>query len=166
MPTGMTGPPPAGTAVPAGGGEADFMPSAIGTTLDQAAISAQVRRQNRCGYAPANTLVALLPVPCLQKGALKYLSSVKPLRSPRKFSDGGGLYLLVAPIGGWYWRYNYRFNGKQKMLALGIYPYVSLAKARARHQAARHQLAGGIDPSTTKRELRSRPAGIASDAAG
>lgn len=79
------------------------------------------------------------------------IRGIKPMRSPRKFSDGGGLYLLVAPIGGRYWRYNYRFSGKQKTLALGIYPDVSLARARARHQAARRQLADGIDPSTYKR---------------
>ncbi len=88
------------------------------------------------------------------------IRSIKLLRSPRKFSDGGALYLLVAPIGGRYWRYNYRFNGKQKTLALGIYPDVSLAKARARHQAARRQFADGIDPTTCKRALRTRPAGI------
>ena len=94
------------------------------------------------------------------------IRSIKPLRSPRKFSDGGGLYLLVAPIGGRYWRYNYRYNGKQKTLALGIYPDVPLDKARVRHQAARRLLNAGIDPSTYKRVLRSRPAGIDSDAAG
>ena len=44
----------------------------------------------------------------------------KPLRQPRKLFDGGGLYLLVVPKGGRYWRYNYRFNGKQKTLALGV----------------------------------------------
>jgi len=81
------------------------------------------------------------------------IRSIKPLRSPRKFSDGGGLYLLVAPIGGRYWRYNYRFNGRQKTLALGIYPDVSLAKARVRHQDARRQLADGIDPVSPSRKL-------------
>jgi len=82
------------------------------------------------------------------------IQSIKPLRSPRKFSDGGGLYLLVAPIGGRYWRYNYRFNGMQKTLALGIYPDVPLGKARARHREARRLLDAGIDPAAMKRELR------------
>ena len=82
---------------------------------------------------------------------------VKPLRRPRKISDGGGLYLLVAPNGGQYWRYNYRFNGKQKTLALGIYPDVPLNKARARHQAARFLLASGVDPSLQRRALWRRP---------
>lgn len=75
------------------------------------------------------------------------LRNVKPLRYARKIFDAGGLYLLVAPKGGRYWRYNYRFDGKQKTLALGVYPDVSLAKARARHQEARRKLADGIDPS-------------------
>jgi hypothetical protein len=57
------------------------------------------------------------------------LRSVKALRRPRKLSDGSGLYLLIAPNGGRYWRYSYRFNGKQKTVALGIYPDGSLAKA-------------------------------------
>jgi len=81
-------------------------------------------------------------------------SQVRKLRSvryPRKFFDGGGLYLLVAPNGGRYWRYNYRFNGKHKTLALGIYPDVPLAKARTRHLAARQLLAEGIDPSAVKK---------------
>src|SRR5882762_5770482 len=74
------------------------------------------------------------------------LRNVKPLRKPRKLSDGGGLYLLIQPNGGRYWRYNYRFEGKQKTVALGIYPVVSLDKARERHKEAKRQLADGIDP--------------------
>jgi hypothetical protein len=76
---------------------------------------------------------------------------LRTVRYPRKFFDGGGLYLLVAPNGGRYWRYNYRFNGKHKTLALGIYPDVPLAKARARHLAARQLLAEDIDPSFVKK---------------
>lgn len=79
---------------------------------------------------------------------------LQPLRYARKLSDGGGLYLMVVPSGSRYWRFNYRFNGKQKTLALGVYPYVSLETARARHQAARHLLAAGTDPSLMRRELR------------
>ena len=82
------------------------------------------------------------------------LRHIHPVRQARKFSEGGGLYLLVAPAGGRYWRYNYRFNGKQKTLALGVYPDVPLEKARARHQAARRLLAAGTDPSLRRRELR------------
>lgn len=79
---------------------------------------------------------------------------LKPLRYSRKITDGRGLYLLVASNGGRYWRYDYRFEGKRKTLALGVYPDVSLRKARERHQEARGLLASDIDPSNRKRELR------------
>jgi integrase len=68
-----------------------------------------------------------------------------------KHTDGGGMYLLVN-AGGKYWRMNYRFAGKRKTLALGVYPAVSLAKARQRRDKARELLADGIDPSVAKRE--------------
>ena len=79
---------------------------------------------------------------------------IRPVRQARKFSEGGGLYLLVAPTGGRYWRYNYRFSGKQKTLALGVYPDVPREKARARHEKARRLLAAGIDPSLHRCALR------------
>ena len=82
------------------------------------------------------------------------LQDIKPLRYARKILDGRGLYLLVVPNGGRYWRYNYRFNGNQKTLALGTYPDVSLAKARARHEVARRQLAAGFDPAAQKRAVK------------
>jgi len=75
------------------------------------------------------------------------------LRCSRKIFDGRGLYLLVTPGGGRYWRWNYRFDGKLKTLALGIYPDVSVEKARARHQLARTLRADGIDPSARKQAL-------------
>ena len=68
-----------------------------------------------------------------------------------KHTDGGGMYLLVN-AGGKYWRMDYRFADKRKTLALGVYPEVSLAKARQRREKARELLADGIDPSTAKRE--------------
>jgi hypothetical protein len=74
-----------------------------------------------------------------------------PLLHTRKLSDSGGLYLLVVPMGGKYWRYNYRFDRRYRTIALGTYPEVSLAKARARHQDAKRQLADGVDPSARKR---------------
>jgi hypothetical protein len=79
----------------------------------------------------------------------------KPLRCARKIFVGRGLYLLVMPNGGRYWRYNYRFDSRYKTLALGIHPDVSVEKARARHQVARTLLADGIDPSARKRTLGS-----------
>lgn len=77
---------------------------------------------------------------------------------PGKYTDGRGLFLQVAPTGGKYWRYAYRFGGKQKTLALGIYPDIGLAKARERHQEARTQLAQDIDPSAHKQAVKARKA--------
>jgi len=64
--------------------------------------------------------------------------------------DGGGLYLLVEPSGGKLWRYKFRFENKEKLLAIGKYPDVSLQEARRRHQEARGLLAQNIDPSAAK----------------
>lgn len=79
--------------------------------------------------------------------------SIKPARYARKLVDGAGLHLLIMPNDHRYWRYQYRFDGTQKTLALGVYPYVSLQVARGRHRFARRLLADGIDPSTLKRTL-------------
>jgi len=73
----------------------------------------------------------------------------KPKHRPYKLSDSGGLYLLVSSVGK-YWRLNYRFAGKQKTLALGVYPAVSLIDARQKRDQARSQPAKDIDPSVTK----------------
>lgn len=67
-----------------------------------------------------------------------------------KYADGGGMFLLVKAIGK-YWRMDYRFGEKRKTLALGVYPAVSLAKARKRRDDARELLADGIDPGKAKR---------------
>jgi integrase len=64
-----------------------------------------------------------------------------------KLSDSDGLYLLVAPSGGRYWRMNYRHLGRQKTLAFGIWPETGLAEARAERDAARKVLARGEDPA-------------------
>jgi Arm DNA-binding domain len=79
--------------------------------------------------------------------------AIKPLRYLRKISDGGGLYLLVTPKGGRWWRYAYRFAQKHKALTLGTYPEVPLEQARSRHQFARNLLAHGLDPSAVKAAL-------------
>lgn len=70
-----------------------------------------------------------------------------------KHTDGQGLYLLVNQAGK-YWRMDYAFAGKRKTLALGVYPAVSLAKARKRRDEAREQLAENIDPNITKKQAR------------
>jgi integrase len=68
-----------------------------------------------------------------------------------KLSDGDGMYLLVTPNGGKCWRLKYRFNGKEKVLALGTYPEISLSDARQQCGDARKLLAKGIDPSAYKK---------------
>jgi integrase len=72
--------------------------------------------------------------------------NAKPSAKPRKLSDGGGLHILIQPTGGKLWRLAYRFDGKQKTLALGIYPAVSLEEARKRRDEAKKLLAHFIDP--------------------
>ncbi len=73
----------------------------------------------------------------------------KPKDNPYKISDGGGLYLLIKSTGK-YWRMNYRFTGKQKTLAIGVYPDVSLSEARKKRDDAKEQLAKDTDPSLIK----------------
>jgi integrase len=70
---------------------------------------------------------------------------------PWKISDGHGLFLLVQPTGGRLWRFAYRFDGRQKLLALGSYPSTTLAMAREKHMEARRLLAQVIDPSEAKK---------------
>ncbi|MDH2122332.1 integrase arm-type DNA-binding domain-containing protein [Pantoea brenneri] len=77
--------------------------------------------------------------------------TAKPTDKQYKLTDGSGMHLLVHPNGSRYWRLQYRFGGKQKMLALGVYPEVSLADARARRDEARKLLANGIDPGDKKK---------------
>jgi integrase len=73
---------------------------------------------------------------------------------PQKLSDGGGLFLLVQPSGSKLWRLAYRFGGKQKTQALGVYPNVSLAQARGGRDEAKKLLARGIDPSAQRKRDR------------
>lgn len=77
--------------------------------------------------------------------------TAKPTDKQYKLTDGSGMHLLVHPNGSKYWRLQYRFGGKQKMLALGVYPDVSLADARARRDEARKLLANSIDPGDKKK---------------
>lgn len=65
---------------------------------------------------------------------------------PIKLFDGGGLFLLVSPAGHKWWRFKYRFAGKEKQLSLGVYPKVSIDEARNKHVVYRAMLADGIDP--------------------
>lgn len=78
------------------------------------------------------------------------IRNAKPADKPYKLTDSGGLYLLVQSAGK-YWRMNYRYLGKQKTLAIGVYPEISLADARIKRDKARELLAKDIDPSLVKR---------------
>ncbi|EKI0836360.1 integrase arm-type DNA-binding domain-containing protein, partial [Salmonella enterica] len=82
----------------------------------------------------------------------RQVDTAKPKEKPYKLADGGGLYLLVNPNGSRYWRLKYRVAGKEKLLALGVYPDVTLADARAKRDEAKRGMAGGIDPNEAKRE--------------
>jgi integrase len=71
-----------------------------------------------------------------------------------KLADGEGMYLEVRPNGSKYWRLKYRFNGKEKMLALGVYPAITLAAAREKRRDARIIIAAGGDPAEQKQEQK------------
>ncbi len=79
------------------------------------------------------------------------VQNAKGRERPYKVSDAGGLYMFVQPSGQRYWRLAYRFDGKQRTMAFGVYPDVSLADARAKRDAARKLLASGKDPVATAR---------------
>ncbi len=79
------------------------------------------------------------------------VSKIKTQPKQIALFDGGGLFLLVTPPGGKLWRLKYRFDGKEKMLALGAYPEISLADARQRREEARRQVAHGIDPGAVRK---------------
>jgi integrase len=91
-----------------------------------------------------------------------FVKNVRPTDKPAgvKYPDGHGMYLLVKAAGK-YWRMDYRYTGKRKTLALGVYPVVSLAKARQRRDKAREQLADGIDPGQAKHDDKQAKALVA-----
>jgi integrase len=82
------------------------------------------------------------------------IRNAKPKAKAYKLSDGGGMYLLVKPDGARYWRLDYRFAGKRRTLALGVYPTTTLSNARTRREEARALLAQGNDPSLVKKKSK------------
>ena len=78
----------------------------------------------------------------------------KPADKQQKLYDAGGLFLLVTPEGGKYWRLKYRFGGKEKALALGVFDQVSLAEAREARNNAKRLLKDGVDPGMAKKQDR------------
>lgn len=84
------------------------------------------------------------------------LRNLRPREKSFKVFDGGGLYIEVTPAGGRLWRFKYCFGGKEKRLALGQYPAVSLKEARKRRDEAKRLLAAGQDPAREKQESKRR----------
>ena len=82
----------------------------------------------------------------------------KPGEKQLKLFDGRGLFLLVSPSGGKWWRLKYRFDGKEKQLSLGVYPDVSLQDARERRDQARKLVANGVDPSANRKAQKAAKA--------
>src|SRR5262245_14691885 len=83
------------------------------------------------------------------------IKAAKPREKPYKLFDGQGRDLLVEPSGSRGWRFKYRHAGREKLISFGTYPDVSLLKARNDRDAARKQVAAGIDPSAQRRAAKS-----------
>ncbi|MBN9589472.1 MAG: hypothetical protein BGN85_10345 [Alphaproteobacteria bacterium 64-11] len=82
------------------------------------------------------------------------IKAARPQPRPYKLFDEKGLFLSVEPTGGRLWRFKYRYNGKEKKLALGAYPDVGLKEAREKRDEARALLAAGIDPGQKRKSDR------------
>ncbi len=96
-------------------------------------------------------------MPAIDRLTDREVRNAKPEDKAIKLSDGLGMYLEIAPAGAKYWRMKYRYAGKEKRLALGVYPEVSLKEARRKRDEARKRLADGQDPSETRKaEKRAR----------
>jgi integrase len=90
------------------------------------------------------------------------IRSAKPKDKTFKLFDSGGLYLEISTAGGKYWRWKYRFAGKEKRLAFGVYPEVGLKAARKKRDDARYQLGKGIDPAQARKAEKISLAGAES----
>ncbi len=82
------------------------------------------------------------------------IKNVRPGAKPLKLTDEKGMFLLVSPAGGKWWRLKYRFGGKEKLLSIGTYPEVSLKDARQRRDDARKLLADGVDPGENRKAAK------------
>jgi hypothetical protein len=82
------------------------------------------------------------------------LRSLKLPERPKRIFDGDGLCIEIRPNGGKWWRFKYRFDGRERSLSLSTYPEVPLALARARHAEARQLLAAGTDPSAARQQAK------------
>lgn len=82
------------------------------------------------------------------------LRNAKPQDKPYKLYDAGGLFIIVTPGGGKWWRLKYRLGGKEKLLSLGTYPDTGLKEARVKRDEARKLIAQGIDPSAQRQAIK------------
>src|SRR5580698_5454733 len=82
------------------------------------------------------------------------ISRAKTRSKSYKMYDAGGLFLLVTPSGSKWWRFKYRYAGKEKLLSLGVYPDVSLKEARERRDEERKKLAHKIDPAVNRKAIK------------
>ena len=82
------------------------------------------------------------------------IKNLKPTGKVERHADGGGLYLELSPAGNKLWRMKYRVDGKEKRLAFGIWPTVSLKEARDRRDEAKKQLRDSLDPGTEKKKAK------------
>jgi integrase len=86
------------------------------------------------------------------------IKNAKPKDKQYKLFDSGSLFLIVSPAGGKWWRFKYRFGGKEKLLSFGTYPEVRLAKARTKRDHAREQVADDIDPGQVRKAVKAASA--------
>lgn len=86
----------------------------------------------------------------------KQIKALKPESKAKKYFDGGGLYLEVAPSGGKWWRLKYRVNSVEKRISLGTYPETSLLEARDKAHEHRKVVREGLDPSVERRRSQAR----------
>ena len=82
------------------------------------------------------------------------IKNAKPKTKPYKLFDGDGLFLLIHPNGSKYWRLKYRWQGKEKLLSIGVYPVISLSEAREKRLEAKKLLANNHNPSEIKKEQK------------
>jgi len=88
------------------------------------------------------------------------IKAFKPAGKPYKKADSGGLFILIQPNGAKFWRFAYRYDGKQKLLSGGAYPETTLLAARAWREMMKHQLALGLDPSRERKNAKAKAAGV------
>lgn len=84
------------------------------------------------------------------------INAARPAENRYKLFDGNGLFLLVTPDGTKYWRFKYRFDGREKQLSFGIYPATSLEDARCKRDLARDLLRMRVDPGALRKEEKAR----------